>query len=102
MENRLTLHNLLVDKLGSSNVYFQPPETIRMQYPCIVYSVQSTPKEFADDFQYKLHERYVVTFITRDPDAQLVNELWKTKGFLFDRHYAAENLHHFVYTYTFY
>ena len=37
-KTREELHELLVSVLGSRNVYFQPPESIRMQYPAIVYA----------------------------------------------------------------
>ena len=38
MDRRLQLHEELCSVLGSRNVYFQPPETIKLTYPCIIYS----------------------------------------------------------------
>ena len=35
---RLELQDLLETVLGSQYVYFQPPATLRMRYPCIVYA----------------------------------------------------------------
>ena len=32
MDRRLKLHEELCDILGSRNVYFQPPETVKMKY----------------------------------------------------------------------
>ena len=38
-ERRLELHEILCTILGSRNVYFQPPESIKMNYPAIVYGL---------------------------------------------------------------
>ena len=35
--SRLELHALLVELLGSTNVYYEPPETLKMSYPAIRY-----------------------------------------------------------------
>jgi len=36
MENRrIQLHEILCDVLGTRNVYFQPPESVDMNYPAI-------------------------------------------------------------------
>lgn len=102
MSRRLELQTLLEQLLGTRQVYFQPPESIKMKYPCIVYTIDDIPVEYADDYQYKTHERYLVTYITKDPDDSLVETLWKEKGFRFDRRFNSDNLHHFVYTFTFY
>ena len=39
MRDRLDLHECLCKILNSNNVYFQPPENVRMNYPAIVYSL---------------------------------------------------------------
>ena len=37
MKTRYELHEFLCEILGSRNVYFQPPESVKMKYPAIVY-----------------------------------------------------------------
>lgn len=102
MENRLILHDILCDALGSSHVYFQPPESVKMVYPCFVYSLERYPAIYADDGPYKVDEKYLVTFITRDADTLLPQMLCKKHGFSYERYFPADNLHHHVLTYTFY
>lgn len=102
MGRRLELQQLLEDVLGSRNVYFQPPETIKMTYPCVVYSLETYPSSPADDLLYKTTERYIVTYIDRNPDSNVPETILHTRGFQFDRRYNADNLHHSVFTYTFY
>lgn len=102
MSNRLTLQNILEELLPSKEVYFQPPESVKMKYPAFVYTLDDIPSDYADDYQYKTYERYLVTYITKNPDDPLVSFLWDAKGFRFDRRFCSDNLHHFVYMYTFY
>lgn len=37
-KDRIGLSKLLREILDSDNVYFQPPESLKMNYPAIVYS----------------------------------------------------------------
>ena len=53
MENRLDLHEELCELLGSRHVYFQPPESIKLIYPCIVYSMSGVLKLNANNRLYK-------------------------------------------------
>lgn len=99
MGTRIDLHNELVDILGSSNVYFQPPETVKMKYPAIVYSLDNIQTRFANNNTYKQKRRYSITYITKDPDSDFIdNFLTKLSSVSFDRVYTADNLYHYVYT----
>ena len=99
MGTRIDLHNELVDILGSSNVYFQPPETVKMTYPAIVYSLDNIQTRFANNNTYKQKRRYSITYITKDPDSDFIdNFLTKLSSVSFDRVYTADNLYHYVYT----
>ena len=40
MSKRIDLGNKLKEILGSSNVYFQPPDNLKMVYPCIRYRLE--------------------------------------------------------------
>ena len=41
MGTRLELQSKLEEILGSRQVYYQPPETVKMEYPAIVYRQNS-------------------------------------------------------------
>ena len=97
MDDRLKLQRLLEGLLGSDQVYFQPPETIRMRYPAFVYSLSAVSAFHADDSPYIAKNRYEVKLITRDPEPELFTTLCYLSGFSFDRHYVADNLHHYVF-----
>ena len=49
MSRRLKLQEKLEELLESRNVYYQPPESKKMDYPAIRYNKQSSDKRAADD-----------------------------------------------------
>lgn len=98
MDNRLDLQATLEDLLGSKNVYFQPPESVRMSYPAIVYSLDNIENRHANDSVYNMRDRYSVTYITQNPDDQAIRVIASMPLCRFDRHYKADNLNHYIYT----
>ena len=68
MKNRLDLHKFFQDILGSKNVYFQPPESIKMKYPAIRYSLYDIDKLSGDNIAYAKTNRYNVIVISDDSD----------------------------------
>ncbi len=97
-DKRIGLHNVLCDILGSKNAYFQPPESVKMIYPAIVYSREDIEKINADDGAYLLKHRYSLTLIDEDPDSPLVDKILALPTCSFDRHYTKDNLNYDVFT----
>lgn len=87
-----------MEALGSSQVYFQPPSNIEMEYPAIVYQRDSAITQFAGNRPYKFDKRYQVTVITDDPDSEIVDRVAQLPQCIFDRQFTAENLYHDVFT----
>lgn len=98
MDRRLSLQETLVNILGSNNVYFQPPETTRLQYPCIIYERSDIDKKYADNRTYMSMVRYSITLITRSPESDLVKAILELPYCSYDRYYAADTLNHDVFT----
>lgn len=97
---RLELHQTLKDTISSENVYFQPPETVKMEYPCVVYSLAYIDSYHADNFPYVTYYKYLVTYITRNPDDPNIERLKLLPACKFDRYFSTENLHHYAYEIT--
>lgn len=97
MGQRLELQAILMDILGESNVYYQPPPTVQMRYPCIVYKRDNVNTDFADNKPYKHRKRYQVTIIDRNPDSDIPEKIAALPLCTFDRFYTADNLNHDVY-----
>lgn len=95
---RYDFHEKLVDILGSRNVYFQPPESIKLNFPCIVYNRVGDASLRADDIRYKFRTQYSVTVIDKDPDSEIPEKLAEFPYTRFDRHFTSDNLNHDVYT----
>lgn len=95
MASRLELQQELEDVLDSRNVYFQPPESVKMKYDAIVYSLSNMRLDFADDLPYKKHKQYNLTVISRNGDNEIADKLLEHfKWIRFDRRYVADNLYH--------
>lgn len=97
MDQRLELQDILVDLLGSPNVYFQPPPSVMMKYPCIIYNRDSERTSFANNLPYKYKKRYKVTVVDIDPDSDIPSKVAALPMCTFDRFYTADNLNHDVY-----
>lgn len=97
MAQRLELQTLLEELIGSSNVYFQPPPSIIMSYPCIVYHRNRAVTEFADNIPYNSKKQYLVTVIDADPDSDIPGKVAKLPSCSFDRFFTADNLNHDVF-----
>lgn len=97
-KNRIELQTLLEKLLGSRNVYFQPPENIKLHYPCIIYELSNFNTIKADNRDYLLHDRYTVTLIHRDPDNDLKRTIQELPNCSLDRSFVTENLYHYAFT----
>lgn len=98
MNNRLKLQDLLESILGSDQVYFQPPETVRMKYPAIRYSRANIHNASADNSIYRQTNAYTITVIDPDPDSPIVERVSKIPRIRFDRAYPSSGLNHTVFT----
>lgn len=101
MGSRLELQTLLESILGTSNVYFQPPESFKLTYPCIVYSRSDIDTTFANNAPYSHTREYTITVMDPDPDSDIPNQISDLPRSRFDRHFTADQLNHDVFTILF-
>lgn len=97
MNRRLKLHQILREVLGSDNVYFQPPTSVKMVYPAIVYKRQSIDAKFANNNLYGSVMGYMVSVIDPNPDSEIPRKILQLPMSSFSRHYTANNLNHDVF-----
>lgn len=97
MAPRLQLQSLLEQILGTSEVYFQPPATVSLTYPCIIYKRDLSVTESADNLPYRQMKRYQVIVIDRDPDSAIPDKIANLPLCLYNRFYTADNLNHDVF-----
>lgn len=92
------LQEKLVELLGASNVYYQPPESIKMNYPAIVYSKSRIDTKKANNSTYVKNTRYEIIVIDRKSDNPVIDKLLELPYCSYDRNYKSDNLYHDVLT----
>lgn len=98
MGKRIDLQTELENLLGSDKVYFQPPSTIKLSYPCIIYELADMKNKNADNIPYITNISYKVTLIHKNPDNEIKDKLIKFPKTKFNTSFTSDNLNHYVYT----
>lgn len=94
MGTRLDLQVFLETLLGSTNVYYQPPETLKINYPAIIYSKSRIDTKKADDSTYLKNTRYNIIVADKMPDNPVIDKLLSLPYCSYDRHYISNKLNH--------
>lgn len=97
MRSYVELYELLRKILGSDEVYFQPPPTVRMAYPAIVFSESGDRPFYANNVIYANCKRYEVTLIDRNPDSEFAPAIRAIPYCRPMPPFKADNLNHFVF-----
>ena len=93
-KDRLALHELLLTFVP--NVYHQPPSTITLKYPCIVYKVDDRKVIHANGRPYLGTKKYLVTVMDKDPDTLIYESILELPYCGFEKHFVANNVNHYV------
>lgn len=94
---RVELDRILRKTLGSSNVYFDPPESFKLKYPCIIYSLGGHSETFADNAQYYGMKRYSLLYVTQNADDPMAETLDELQYCRLTRPYTSDGLFHYAY-----
>lgn len=100
MRDRIDFHAYLSSVLTGSyltSLYFQAPENVKLNYPCIIYDYGKMNVKHANDKKYDWMHSYTLQFITRTADDPRLSVLYGLDYISFDRHYEADNLHHYMF-----
>ena len=94
------LVEMLQSLMGSRvKVYYQPPENIKLQYPCIVVEMSNAIIHYADNAPYLKDKRYSLTLMCLDADNdEYVDKLLDLPMCTFDRRFINERIVHDVFT----
>ena len=80
------------------NVYFQPPNGLKIEYPCIIYARDNAEVSYADNVPYRHTKRYTVTVIDRNPDSHIPDKVAELPLSSYNRFFTSDDLNHDVYT----
>lgn len=92
------LQSKLEDLLESTNVYFQPPESVKMKYDAIKFRKTKIQSRYADDTLYSRMNCYEVIVISRMPEHPVIERLLQLPYCSHNTSYKADNLYHDVFT----
>lgn len=98
MATRTELNAKFKQILGNDNVYYQPPESAKLKYDCIIYKNSAPYTRRANNKLYILQSQYQVTFITSNPVSTIPDRLLKEFPMI-DRvnDFVSDGLYHYVY-----
>lgn len=97
MAPRTQLQLLLEETLGTDKVYYDPPITVEIAYPCIIYSRDLSNIQHADNAPYRWTRRYQVKLITKTADDPTFEKLIQLPMCTHSRSFKAGQLNHDVF-----
>lgn len=97
MKTRESLNDELKKILGNGNVYFQPPESIKLKYPCIIYSLKDMNITNANNRKYLRNRKYELMLIDKDPDSVYVDKILNFQYCRLGNIYVTDSLNHFIF-----
>lgn len=96
--SREELQSMLEEFLGSANVYWQPPESIKLKYPAIVYDLYRVNQRFGSDRQHIDYPGWSITIIDLNQDVDWVQKMLEAFRYCsLERVYIADNLAHYAF-----
>ncbi len=96
-QKRIKFHNKLVVILGTNYVYYQPPASTKLTYPCICYTLKKMDSKYSGNQMYTYDRAYEVVLIHTKPYNDIKDALLTMAKCRFDRTYISDNLYHYVY-----
>lgn len=91
-KTRLDFHNFLLGYC--ENVYYRPPEGLKLKFPAIVYDLSSIDNIHSENKVYLQKKPYSVTVISKNPEEPIVEDISKITLCRFDRNFVTDNLNH--------
>lgn len=99
MSRRTELQTRLESLFPNMGVYFQPPESFKLKYPCIVYKLTNIRTFYASNMLYRMKDRYSITVMSKDPDNTIAKDILTNFSLCtFDRRFESSNLYHDILT----
>lgn len=94
MDRWENLREMLKNILGSDEVYFQPPPSVKMKFPCIVVTRENDHVIRADNKRYVVAYRYSIQYIRRPYDTDICEKILELPYCSYDRFFTSDGLNH--------
>lgn len=97
MADRIDLQTKLEETLGSKNVYYQPPASIKIHYPAIIYHRTGIEKRYADNKSYLHGNKYTISVIDVNPESPFPDIISEFDFCSFVRAYTDNGLNYWIF-----
>jgi hypothetical protein len=97
MDRYLQLQAILNSIPGVKKAWFQEPSADNMEYPCIIFKLDSRGATHADNTPYRRTKRYQVTVIDKSPLSDIPDAVHSLPQCAFERRFVASSLYHDVF-----
>lgn len=97
---RIELQKILEGIDGVKGVYYQPPESLKLRYPAIIYSRSSITNNHADNNVYQQKTSYELVVVESNPDSAITRAVSLLPMCRHNRHYVSDGLNHDVFIIT--
>ena len=98
-DRRLKLSRVLHELFDHpDNIYFDPPESKKLDFPAIVYTRKTTDTVNADNRKYIIYDRFQITYIHKDKDDEMVEKILNLPRCLHDDEFQTNDMYHDVFT----
>jgi len=97
MKTRIKLQKFLEKVAAPYHVYFQPPDSLYIDYPCVIYHLSNVKNLYANNNIYKQDKFYELIIVDSNPDSILFEKFCKLPMCKFKNFYVSESLNHFVF-----
>ena len=101
MDSRIKLHTELVEILGTTHAYYQPPESVKIEYPAIIYKKSDIINSHAGNSVYSQNNKYQIIVADKNPDSDIVKKVSKMDTCRFAKHYTSKNMNYYVFEITY-
>lgn len=83
-------------EIGVPNVYIDPPENIRMAYPCARVRLNIPRSRYADNKVHIFTPSWEIIYMSYEPDDEFLIKIMDAfKMISANRHYTSDGLHHY-------
>ena len=83
---------------AARHVFFQPPENLKIAYPCIIYTQTGRNVKYAGNSIYASKTQYNITVIDKTPDSTIPKFVEQLPLCKYDRRFVTDNLYHDIFT----
>lgn len=94
------IRDILYTIHDTKNVYYNPPSSIQMKFPCFRFEMNNTDIKYADNVSYMRTKRWTITYISRDVediDPVIKEMLDAFKYCTQETQFKSDNLQHVVF-----